>query len=240
MFDKKSSMKLYCFSPPVMIATFVLEIAGALWVWLKYKTDKLSRLIVALLVFLALFQLAEANVCEGWMGLTGDFWSRLGFISISMLPPLGVHLAVAMLNHQAKQPRFVKLPIIAYLTGALFIGFFLFGNSSVVFDQCLGNYVIFKVGASAASAYGFYYYGWLLVGLWLCFWATKWQTVISRRALNILGLGYLLFMVPTTAVNLIDPSTIDGIPSIMCGFAVLLAVTLVAGVAPRILKSRAK
>lgn len=238
MLDKKPSMKLYCFSPPVMIATFVLEIAGALWVWMKYKTDKLSRLIIALLVFLALFQLAEANVCEGWMGLTGDFWSRLGFISISMLPPLGVHLAVTMLNHQTKKPRFVKLPTIAYLTGALFIGFFLFGSASVVFDQCLGNYVIFKVGASASKAYGFYYYGWLLVGLWLCFWVAKQQAASLRRALNVLGLGYLLFMVPTTAVNLIDPSTIDGIPSIMCGFAVLLAITLVAGVAPRILKSR--
>ena len=45
-------------------------------------------------------------------------------------------------------------------------------------------------------------------------------------------------MVPTTAVNLVSPATIDGIPSIMCGFAVLLAIALVAGVAPRILKSR--
>lgn len=236
MFNKKSSMRLYCFSPPVMIATFVLEVAGALWVWLKYKTDKLSRIIIALLVFLALFQLAEANVCEGWMGLTGDFWSRLGFISISMLPPLGVHLAVSVLNHQAKKPRFTHLPMVAYSTGALFIGFFLFGSASVVFDQCLGNYVIFKVGASAAEAYGLYYYGWLLVGVWLCFWAAKKQAKALRQALNVLGLGYLLFMLPTTAVNLIDPTTIDGIPSIMCGFAVLLAVTLVAGVAPRVLK----
>lgn len=238
MFNKKSPLKLYCFSPPVMIATFVLEIAGALWVWLKYKTDKLSRLIIALLVFLALFQPAEANVCEGWMGLSGDFWSRLGFISISMLPPLGVHLAVSLLNHQAKKPRFQQLPTVAYLTGALFIGFFLFGSASVVFDQCLGNYVIFKVGATAAEAYGFYYYGWLLVGLWLCFWVAKQQEQAQRRALHALGLGYLLFMVPTTAVNLVNPATIDGIPSIMCGFAVLLAIALVTGVAPRILKAR--
>jgi hypothetical protein len=44
--------------------------------------------------------------------------------------------------------------------------------------------------------------------------------------------------VPTTAVNLVNSVTIDGIPSIMCGFAVLLAIALVTGVAPRSLKSR--
>ena len=45
-------------------------------------------------------------------------------------------------------------------------------------------------------------------------------------------IGYVLFMVPTTFVNIVDPSTISGIPSIMCGFAVLLAATLAGKVLP--------
>jgi len=53
-----------------------------------------------------------------------------------------------------------------------------------------------------------------------------------RQSLYSLMIGYVLFMVPTTFVNIVDPSTISGIPSIMCGFAVLLAATLAGKVLP--------
>jgi hypothetical protein len=43
----------------------------------------------------------------------------------------------------------------------------------------------------------------------------------------------MVLMVPTTLVNLIDQNTIAGIPSIMCGFAVFLALALVFWVMPR-------
>ena len=51
-------------------------------------------------------------------------------------------------------------------------------------------------------------------------------------ALRALALGYLAFIVPTTAANLINPATLAGIPSIMCGFAVLLAIILAGEVLP--------
>lgn len=52
------------------------------------------------------------------------------------------------------------------------------------------------------------------------------------RALKVLIVGYAAFMAPTTLVNIIDPSTIAGIPSIMCGFAVILALILSGFVLP--------
>jgi hypothetical protein len=42
-----------------------------------------------------------------------------------------------------------------------------------------------------------------------------------------------MFILPTTAANIVDPSTIAGIPSIMCGFAVILAIILTGFVIPR-------
>jgi fatty acid desaturase len=78
-----------------------------------------------------------------------------------------------------------------------------------------------------------YYYGWLLLGMLLC-WkygrSTKQKSV--RSALYALAIGYASFLVPTTIANTIDPSTIAGIPSIMCGFAVILAFVLVGRVLP--------
>jgi hypothetical protein len=43
-------------------------------------------------------------------------------------------------------------------------------------------------------------------------------------------------MVPTTIVNIVNPASISGIPSIMCGFAVIMALCLLFKVAPLVLK----
>lgn len=228
--------RLYCFSPPVMIATFLIEIVAAILLYLRYQSTTTRQLIIAILLCLGIFQLAEANVCEGWMELGGDFWSRVGFISISLLPPLGVHLATKLFS---KKPAFARvLTMLAYLSCGVFVGMFLLLDGSITLNQCLGNYVIFKMLADASVLYGFYYYGWLLIGVWLCFVVSKTQSPQARLALKWLGIGYLLFMLPTTLVNIIDPNTIAGIPSIMCGFAVLLAITLLTKVAPLSLKKK--
>lgn len=171
------------------------------------------------------------------MGLNGDFWSRLGFVAISLLPPMGIHLAVSLLpKTSTRKLRF--LPWVAYLTCSIFIVHFVFDDNGVTFDRCLGNYVIFTMSQQASMSYGLYYYGWLLVGVWLCFAKVNHVNIKLQKVMHWLGAGYLLFMLPTTIVNLIDPSTIDGIPSIMCGFAVLLALVLIFRVAPSSLQPK--
>ena len=89
---KRSKLNLYCFSPPVMIATFAIEIGLAVYALWRYKLNLISRLAVAILVCLAAFQLAEFNVCEGgW--IDRELASRLGYVAITALPPLGLHQA---------------------------------------------------------------------------------------------------------------------------------------------------
>jgi hypothetical protein len=46
--------------------------------------------------------------------------------------------------------------------------------------------------------------------------------------------GYLVFLVPTALANTVAPETRRGIPSIMCGFAVLFALILAVYITPRI------
>ena len=48
-----------------MLATLVIEIILALHTIWRYKLTPVTRIVVALLVCLALFQWAEYNVCEG-------------------------------------------------------------------------------------------------------------------------------------------------------------------------------
>lgn len=222
---KRYKGKMFCFSPPVMLATFIIEISLAVYTLWRYKMSQTVRLTVALLVFLATFQLAEYMVCGG-LGVSSMDWARIGYVAITALPPLGVHLAFTLAG---KRSRLVVGG--AYAAGALFMAYFLFATDIFAGSQCLGNYVIFQMGGSAARLYGVYYYGLLLLAIGA---SLKLAACVPKRkrALEAFVAGYVLFMLPTTIANTIDPATVRGIPSIMCGFAVLLALVLVFWVLP--------
>lgn len=221
--------RLYCFSPPIMLATFIIEIIGALYVVFRFKMTPVSRLATAILVGLATFQLAEYNVCEGAWGVDSLTWARIGYVAITLLPPLGLHLATKMAGKPQK-----ALVASGYGAAAAFATIFLFVGHGMGSQECLGNYVIFQIAHWATIPYAIYYYGLLLVTVGYAYRAAKTMKSASKAsALRYLAVGYLAFIVPTTAANLIDPTTLAGIPSIMCGFAVILAVILVTLVMPK-------
>jgi hypothetical protein len=227
---RSNSLSFKCFSPLVMILTFVFEVIAALVVLLKYRRLQESRLIIAVLVCLAIFQLAEYMICVSAFGLSSLDWARVGWISISFLPPLGVHLGLTIAHKEQK-----LLIILGYVIAIIFSLYFLTVGHGIQNSACLGNYVIFEVAKPALSIYIAYYYAWLVAGMAAAFiYAGDIKQKQRREALQWLGVGYAVFIIPTIAVNLLDPSTIAGIPSIMCGFAVLLAAVLLLAVTPRL------
>jgi hypothetical protein len=223
---------LYCFSPPVMLATFIIEIVCAMYVIYRYKLTPVTRLATGILVGLAVFQLAEFNVCEGAWGVDSLTWARIGYVAITLLPPLGLHLATRLAGQ--KKPMLVGG---AYASAAVFSGIFLFVGHGMQSQLCLGNYVIFTIAPWATLPYAMYYYGWLMVGVGYAFKAAKAFKEKSKQvALRWLAIGYMAFIIPTTTVNIINPDTIAGIPSIMCGFAVILAIIITTVVLPNYYK----
>ena len=224
---------LLCFSPPVMIATFAIELFLAIYITMRYKMTPVTRLAAYILFFLAVFQLAEYNICEGSFGIDSLSWSRLGYVAITALPPLGIHLATKILGR--KEPLLVGS---AYATGILFALFFMFSGNGLTSSACLGNYVIFSTAPMAVPLYALYYYGWLFVGTIYAWHGAQKPNVPKniKAASMALSVGYMAFIIPTTMVNLIEPETIGAIPSIMCGFAVLLALVLAGEVLPKYFK----
>lgn len=224
---QKYKSGIFCFSPPVMLATFILEVSLALYTLWRYKWNNITRLVVVMLVFLATFQLAEYMVCQA-TNAEPLLWSRIGYVAITLLPPLGIHLAYELAGVK-KSP----VLIVAYASAALFVLFFAFVAGALGAQACLGNYVIFETAPGSHWLYAIYYYGWLLAGMALC---AKYIKTLKNKAkakpLVALVVGYSAFLIPTTLANIIDPSTIAGIPSIMCGFAVLLALVLVLRIMP--------
>jgi hypothetical protein len=211
-----------------MLATLLIESGLLLYVLWRYKMTVLVRLVATTLACLAVFQLAEFNVCEG-LGMSARTWSRIGFVAITFLPPLGLHILHVLAG---KRPSWLVFS--AYMTAAIWI--VLFMTSTWVFQAttCGGNYVIFELGPLTTKFYGLYYYGWLLAGMWFAALMAKGQKKNKRtyRAFVYMVIGYAVFLVPTATANVIKPESRAGIPSIMCGFAILLAVILVGTVLP--------
>lgn len=219
--------KMLCFSPGVMLGTFAIEIVLAIYAVLCYKLNAVGRLVVALLVCLAVFQLAEYNVCAGgWIDPL--LASRIGYVAITLLPPLGIHLAYALAGVK-RRPLLTP----AYATAAAFALFFLTIGNSLTGNICQGNYVIFQMAPGSVWLYALYYYGWLVGGMAVCAHLAKSMNSHTKKALYGLAVGYLAFVTPTTAANLLSPDTLNAIPSVMCGFAVLLALVLGFWVLPQ-------
>ena len=227
--------KFFCFSPPVMIATFIFEVGAALFLIWRYKMSKSIRLVVLLLFCLATFQLAEYMICEA-VGLNTVQWARVGYVAITLLPPLGIHL----IEHLSGKPS--KLVLLgAYGVAIPFLFFFALANTPFGGQQCLGNYVIFEVPRWILSWYTAYYYGLLFVGIIRAWhYGRQGSRDLQQNAFYLLAVGYMAFLLPTATVGVLQPNTLHGIPSIMCGFAVILAVILTFGVVPLVDRRKRK
>lgn len=215
-----------------MIATFVIEMSLFVYTLIRYKLTPLTRLAAAVLLLLALFQLSEYNVCEG-IGLSALVWSRIGFVAITLLPPLGLHLIGTIIGRRANW-----LVWLNYLFAALFVATFTFSSAIFANHVCAGNYVIFHLEDRVGGWYFVYYYLSLAVGIVMSLYYSLKTKKRIREALYLMAVGYLTFLLPTIIVNNINPQTVAGIPSIMCGFAIIYAGILALGVVPLALKKK--
>ena len=222
---KKYQGKMFCFSPPVMLATFLIEFSFAAYTYWRYELSTVRRLTITMLIALGTFQLAEYMICGG-LGLTNIDWARIGYGSITLLPALGIHTIVALAGK--KKPILVNA---AYASCVAFIGFYLIGSGAVMGRTCAANYAVFSTFPGSSNLFAAYYYGWLAIGTYL---ALKWSNELPKRrkALQAMAFGYMAFILPTVAFNIIDPASRSAIPSVMCGFAVIYAFALVSKVMP--------
>lgn len=230
MASRSNVVRLNCFSPPVMLATLVIEICLAFYTLWRYRLNTVGRLVVISLLALAAFQLCEYHVCTGF-GPSAVRWSRAGYVAITLLPPLGLHTLYVLAGKPSR-----KVVVLAYLSMAGFVVYFLSYHAAFIGYQCTGNYVIFQIGKWPAWFYATYYYGWLLTAIVLgILWARQLgeQATRQKSSIEALIIGYFVFLLPTAIVNSISPATRRGIPSIMCGFAVLFALILVLYILPR-------
>lgn len=221
--ESSRSTMLYCFSPAIMIATFSIEWALAVYVLAAYGRHRIGQLATALLVFLGLFQLAEYQICRG---SDTAIWTILGLLGITILPPLGLHIISATTKRQG-------VTWAGYLLALFFALVFIILPEAVQGATCTGNYVILHLESKVSFAYGMYYLGFVFLGTWEAYHAhLVAKKAAIRQRLYWMTVGYLAFLVPMSIAYLLIPATRAAVPSIMCGFAVILAIILAWKVVP--------
>lgn len=212
----------YCFTPLVTLITFIIEVVLAFYVFLRYRKSLSGKLSVIFLLLLGIFQLSEYSICGNGHSL---IWSKIGYLAITFLPILALH-SVSLVTKKSRllKPGYIIATILAVII-LVVPGIFL--NVS-----CTGKYLVFDTSDTFEYFYAIYYLGFLSIGLLKAFYS--WVRGIGDRYLaKWITIGYLLFLVPTLILYIFVSSTKAAVPSIMCGFALLVAIVLVGKLLPR-------
>lgn len=222
---KKNEHTLYCFTPLVTLATFVVEFVFGLYTLYKYRKTTFGKVAAFGLFGLATFQLAEWMVC----GVTGnpDFWMRFGFVGTALLPAIGLNLV-----HLISNRKYKYLTQFGYLFAAVVSLMLIFQAGKDLYFACMGTFVAFQLGTLTDAVYLGYYViilGFAIIILLRNIIAKKKHVQISILTLVLL----LVFIVPTYVLYLFHVISGASVPSIMCGFAIIAAVILVAKILPK-------
>ncbi len=212
----------YCFTPMVTLITFLIEVALGIFALSRYRHTLFGRLAILLIAFLSIFQLSEYMVCSSNTNLP---WATIGWVSITFLPVLGLHLTELL----TRKTLWVKT---GYLVATVFSVMFIGAGQLFNTVSCPGNFVQY-ISSSAAmiNAYPYYYGLFILLAVGKIIQAYL-RGGPARGTIGWFLLGYAFFITPTILVYVILPVPLSAFPSIFCGFAVLLAFILARKVLP--------
>lgn len=209
------------YSPVLSIITALFEILAAVWALLGAGRKKIIYTSSVLLLLLAVYQILEVVICTAPQ--SSIFFSRLAFIVIAWLPPTAI-LLIAQLFPTKKKA-------IYWFTGltftlALLISIWLLIDKSFVTGSVCS--IIFARYSNPMPQYiiyaGFYHLGMLGMlflsahGVIIC------KDHEQRLLLGQMLMGSLAFILPSLITVIAIPYTKGALPSVMCHYALLLAI----------------
>lgn len=214
------------YSPFLSIGTAVLEVSAAVWALRGPGRKPIIRATAAILFFLAGYQIIEAALCTGLLPVTGSLLPRLAFIVVAWLPPTGL-LLVARLYPTRTHTLFRFAGVMYVCCAALAAGIALQDNfvSELV---CMVVFARYTNPTPLSRLYGIFYQSGLFSMLLLsAYGVTICDDHRQRLLLGQVLLGCIAFIFPALVTITVIPIAENALPSILCHFALLLALFLI-------------
>ncbi|MEK6942724.1 MAG: hypothetical protein AABX00_01525 [Nanoarchaeota archaeon] len=208
-----------CFTPIISFLTFAIELALAVYIIKLNPKKSLNIISATILFFLGAYQFSEFGLCTSNNSL---LWAKIGFISYTVLPVLGVHWALILKKSKEKIWPVYVLPASFIALAAANAGFVKYAECSWLFVN-----VVYQWSFLWSWVYKSYYAILLVMGAAILLKSIANENNKKRRLLYILGLaGYFSFTFPTFFFILLLPSFNIYFPSILCHFAILFAIII--------------
>jgi len=212
------------YSPLLAFVTGLLEIGAGGWIFISRSPGRRRILLPTGLIFflLAGYQFAEIAVCAR---PENKFLTQLAFLDITWLPPLGLWLGGQI---SAPRNRWIRIAGLVDMALALGMSIWILAEPGAI-TRSVCQVVIARYFPSRIfdQIYGLFYEGTLILTVFAgTAGMASADDPVSRKHWANLQTGILGFMFPALAVSLLSPEPDGLLPSVMCHFAIVLAVSL--------------
>jgi len=218
-----------CYNPTISLTTAIIEWTLAIILPWKYTKTRTRFFSSALMFFLGLYQFTEFMFCKTNQA---DLWMRIGFMAYSLLPAIGLHTTLHYLKIKFNIFWIYIIPVL-YIIGAAST------TNFVVESKCYDIFVtarnIFSnINSPLASLrfgiYTAYYFGFILIACLIGIRAYLKETNQKRQKILLtFPIAVFLMSFPTFILIIIFPALNIQFPSVLCHFALLLALTIFIG-----------
>jgi len=213
-----------CFTPAVSLSIAIVEFILATVLLLAFPKTTLRDFSSVLIYILGFYQFAEFMICTS----SNPFlWARLGFAAYTLLPAIGLNTALRFVNRKPNYFLIYSIPAI-FCIFALCFPIIISTNCQPSFVEVhsLFNQANSSLNTLLFSVYTAYYFLFIVAScslFYLNFRADK--NKIKKRIDLIEILGVLLMTVPTIVFIIIFPYLGARWHSVLCAFAVFVAIT---------------
>jgi len=210
------------YSPLLAIVTGVLEFVAAVFTLISPGRKQILLPTALIFLLLAGYQFAEVAVCAAPDNV---LFLRLAYFDITWLPPLSLWLMTRLVAPRPKAVSLISIPW--FVAAALIVGWIFIAGSGPDKSVCQLVVARYINPRPFDVLYGAFYQS----GLALLLFGTTAALgaggdPVLRKHLAGLQAGALGFILPSLAVRILFRETEGILPSVMCHFALVLAVFL--------------
>ena len=210
------------YSPLLAVVTGVLEFSAAAYVFLSPGRKRILYPAGLLLLLLAGYQFSEVAVCANPGRL---LFSQIAYFDITWLPPVGLWLGLQLCQPQKRWMKIV--PLAFFAAGLIFSVWLMVDPNCVTRSVCDLVLARYTTNNPFHIAYVIYYQSGLLMMIFgaAAGMAYTGDAVLRKHLLNLQA-GVLGFLFPSIAFRILVPDSAELETSVMCHFALILAVSL--------------